>query len=345
MSFNENCEQAIADPEENQEQCEPLAVFGVITDIQYANVDDHKSYDRDYIRYYRNSLNLVKEAVNDWKNSTIKIKFVIQLGDFVDGKAKHINDSEPSVNCVLNEFKKLFDDDEERMKSELLHIWGNHEFYNFLRSDLMNLPLNTAKSLRQDADKQGNYYSYPVTDHLTLICLDCYEFSIIGYTADHPIYKEAHDLLRKHNTNEDLNNTSGLRGHAKRFSMFNGSLSESQMKWLERQLIECKEKNKKVIVCGHVPIHPQAVDLRCLMWDQKEILELLGLFEKTVIAYFSGHDHRGGYFRDKHNIHHISFPAIIETTPNSNAYATVKVYDNKVSVEGVGKIGYYECYF
>jgi manganese-dependent ADP-ribose/CDP-alcohol diphosphatase len=122
-------------------------------------------------------------------------------------------------------------------------------------------------------------------------------------------------------------------------------LSEKQINWLEEQLNTCKQLNKKAIVCGHQPLHPQACDNMCLAWNYRQILELLWSFERTVIGYFSGHDHKGGYFRDKHNIHHVTFSAILETPPNSNAYATVKVYENKVSVEGVGQIGYYEIYF
>jgi len=64
-----------------------------------------------------------------------------------------------------------------------------------------------------------------------------------------------------------------------------------------------------------------------------------------TIFLIKRHDHQGGYFRDKHNIHHVTFAAILETPANSNAYATVKVFDDKVSVEGVGVIGYYEIYF
>lgn len=100
-----------------------------------------------------------------------------------------------------------------------------------------------------------------------------------------------------------------------------------------------------MIVCGHLPIHAQASDHTCLAWDSKRVLELIWSYDTTVVAYFAGHDHQGGYFRDKCNIHHITFAAILETPSNSNAYATVIVYDNKVSVEGVGVIGYYEIYF
>jgi hypothetical protein len=94
-----------------------------------------------------------------------------------------------------------------------------------------------------------------------------------------------------------------------------------------------------------LPIHAQAGEPMCLAWNSKQVLELIHSFDRTVIAYFAGHDHVGGYFRDKLNIHHITFAAILETEPNTNAYATVKVYANKVSVEGVGVIGYYEIFF
>ncbi len=85
-----------------------------------------------------------------------------------------------------------------------------------------------------------------------------------------------------------------MRGHARRFSKFNGSLSDRQMEWLRAQLNACKESNRKAIVCGHLPIQAQAADTMCLAWNSKEVLELLWSFDKTVVAYFAGHDHQGG---------------------------------------------------
>lgn len=168
----------------------------------------------------------------------------------------------------------------------------------------------------------------------------------MGYEESDVVRKQAHDLLVKHNQNSDLNDPTGLRGHAKRFTAFNGGLSDGQLDWLKNQLDLIKQENKKCIICGHVPLHPQAVSTTlCLAWNQKEVLDLFGNYEKTILAYFSGHDHDGGYFRDKNNIHHITFKAILETPPNTNAYALVKVFKNRVSVEGVGQIGYYEIYF
>ena len=75
----------------------------------------------------------------------------------------------------------------------------------------------------------GNYYSYEITPKLRLICLDFYEFSVLGFDKTDPGYIKAHDFLRQHNKNEDMNFTDGLRGHGLRFTAFNGSPSPKQI--------------------------------------------------------------------------------------------------------------------
>jgi manganese-dependent ADP-ribose/CDP-alcohol diphosphatase len=118
-----------------------------------------------------------------------------------------------------------------------------------------------------------------------------------------------------------------------------------QLEWFGKQLEDSHRDGKKVIVCGHVPVHHQSSEHMCLAWDYKEVLQKMWSYEGTVLAYFAGHYHAGGYFRDKYNIHHITFHAVLETAPNSNSYATVKVFDDRVSVEGVGMVGYYDIFF
>ena len=340
------------DDEEKQDFSQrPLSTFGLLTDVQYANIDDGFNYDQTKVRYYRNSLMLTREAIRNWRKyeqeTQNRIEFVLQLGDLIDGKCKAMSDSLPALDKCLNELDSLFagqDHDENRLP-RVLHIWGNHEFYNFKRKEILDLPLNTARCLKQNLDSNGNYYVYNVTDKLRLICLDFYEFSALGFDETDPIYLKAIELLKTHNKNEDLNSVQNMRGHAMRFSKFNGSMSDKQMQWFADQLKECKVNRINTIVCGHVPLHAKASDIRCLAWNYREMLDLIGEYERCVIAYFCGHDHSGGYFRDKHNIHHITFPGIIETHPNTNAYATVKVYADKVSVEGCGIISSYDIHF
>jgi manganese-dependent ADP-ribose/CDP-alcohol diphosphatase len=346
-----NCKQTeFVDDEERQDtNLLPKAAFGVITDIQYANIGDGTNYDKTKVRYYRNGLNLLRDAVKTWKkyetDNNTKLKCVIHLGDLVDGKSRAINDSEPAMHKTLSEFKEIATSDESKDKARLLHIWGNHEFYNFKRNQLVDNPLNTARSLKQNMNTNANYYFFDVTDNLRLICLDFYEFSAIGFDETDEIYQQAISLLKHHNKNEDLNSAAGLRGNAMRFSKFNGSTSATQLKWLEEQLKHCQSNNINAIICGHVPLHPQASDARCLAWNYKEVMDLISAYEKNIIAYFCGHDHDGGYFLDRNNIHHITFPGIIEIQPSSNAFAIVKVFDKKVSVEGFGAVGYYDIHF
>lgn len=63
---------------------EPIVRFGVITDVQYADADDHPAwYDPSKTRYYRSSLNHVKEAFRYWTqgcSDDISPSFALQLG-------------------------------------------------------------------------------------------------------------------------------------------------------------------------------------------------------------------------------------------------------------------------
>ena len=78
------------------------------------------------------------------------MKFIAQLGDLVDSKAKSNNTSKADCDRVLEELKKA--------KSEyLVNIIGNHELYNFKRKELETL-LNVVQDDR-------TWYSFkPWTD-------------------------------------------------------------------------------------------------------------------------------------------------------------------------------------
>ena len=193
------------------------------------------------------------------------------------------------MHRVLNELKGPEHGEAMESSPNLLHIWGNHEFYNFKRDELVLTELNTAKYLNPSVQAKANYYTFSVNDKLKLICLDFYDFSCLGYDEASDEYKKAFDYLTSHNKNADLNSVEGMRGHALRFSKFNGSVTNEQIDWLKKELTICKESNVKVILCGHLPIHPQASDPRCLAWNNKEILDIIWAYDKTVIAYFCGY--------------------------------------------------------
>jgi manganese-dependent ADP-ribose/CDP-alcohol diphosphatase len=333
---------------EEEEISKPIAVFGVLADIQYADADDTsdlKAILTHRKRHYRNSLNLVSQAIKDWQNDKLnesyKFSFLIQLGDLIDGCCKRNGDSLNSMNLVLAKLSKMFDDTSANdaisltantKTPRLLHVWGNHELYNFKRSQLINSPLNTSKALNESSNNNANYYALNVTDRLRLICLDMYEYSGLGYNSYETIYKSALETYRAYRNHPD---------HKKKYSQFrycNGTISITQFEWLRDELNFCQSNKKRAIVCGHIPLHSNASHRSVVAWNAQEILDLFWSFGDTVIAYLAGHYHPGGYHKDEHNIHHLTLHAILETEPTSNSYLTVKTYKDKVKFIGNGSV-------
>ena len=64
----------------------------------------------------------------------------------------------------------------------------------------------------------------------------------------------------------------------------------------------------------------------------------MGTFSTTVIAYLSGHYHRGGYKQDKYGIHHMTVPAILETSEDANSFVTIKVFDDRIEFDNRNKL-------
>jgi hypothetical protein len=62
----------------------PLFTFGVITDVQYADIEDGASF-RGVPRFYRHSLQGLRRAVAAWRAQGVA--FAMHLGDIIDGCA------------------------------------------------------------------------------------------------------------------------------------------------------------------------------------------------------------------------------------------------------------------
>lgn len=314
-----------------------LAMFGLITDIQYADIKDGSSYDGIRLRLYRSSLERTKRAVAHWKQleeeTGRKVQFMLQLGDIIDGNCVPLGKSSEALDLVLNELVKLFPHEPHK---KLLHLWGNHEMYNFRRDQLVNMPLNTARNLGHMSEtihSKANYYTYDVTSRLRLICLDFYVRSALGRDKSDPVHQQVVELLREHNKNDDLNSPDNLSDADSKYLLFNGSLGDEQLKWLRDELEKCRHGNVRAIVCGHIPLDARAGDFMCLPYDVDEIAALFGEYSDTIVAYFAGHYHSGSYFHDKQtNIQHFTFPAVLERSNESNAFATFYVYENRISV-------------
>lgn len=309
-----------------QNDSNPVCSFGVLADIQYSDHDDLHVFNK--CRYYRNSLNQILNAIGHWKEFELKtdfrLKFILQLGDLIDGKCKHNNESVQSMNLALKQLKKMFDEETGGEIPKLLHIFGNHEMYNFDRSEILSSELNSARALGQDAKKNGNYYALDLSSKLKLICLDLYEFSVLGYAKTHETYIKANDFIE---TKLKEAKRSGL------YPVMNGGVKDMQLSWFENELYKCKSENKKAIVCGHCPVLEEASHVKYLALNSDELNGVMGIkFPNVVVAYLSGHYHEGGYFKDAFNIHHITVPGVVEKGPDECSVMTVNVYEDKIRI-------------
>ncbi|XP_074967820.1 manganese-dependent ADP-ribose/CDP-alcohol diphosphatase isoform X1 [Phalacrocorax aristotelis] len=268
----------------------PLFAFGVIADIQYADADDGYDFGGFRRRYYRQSLDLLRGAVEAWATERPPLAFVLQLGDSIDGLNARSGEAEGALGQVLAVLGRL--------SVPVHHTWGNHEFYNFSRARLAHTGLNSrpaGAAAGLPAEDCQAYHFSPAT-RFRVVVLDAYDLSILGREPDSPRYHQSLQLLREKNPNDNLNSPA-----------------------------------------GHLPIHPDASNRVCLAWNYEDALSVIHS-HRCVVCFLAGHLHDGGYCLDSHGVHHLTLEGVIETPPESNAFGTIYVYEDKMILKGRGRI-------
>lgn len=300
----------------------PLFSFGVITDVQYADIPDGKSF-AGVPRYYRHSLEVLKRAVRSW-NAAGDLSFGVHFGDIVDGFCPR-EDSLGAVQRVLNAFKEF-------EGGPMYHMLGNHCLYNLPRAEL-NALLGIPPT-----PEGGSYYTFCPHPGFLFVVLDGYDVSMLGWPPDHPHARAAERLLAARNPNEDKNNPTGLEGPARRFVKFGGGVGERQLAWLDGVLRAAAERGDRVLVGCHMPLEPATLPVgTCLLWNYPEVLEVLHRFD-CVVACFAGHAHSGGYAPDARAIHHRVLEAALECPPGTDAFGRVDVYPTRMCLSGEGRM-------
>lgn len=217
---------------------EPIVSFGLITDIHYVDNDDRWNFSKTFIRRYRNSLKLVEQACRYWLNKPHKVSFLIQLGDIID-RLCHVNQtSNEDLERILKEFADF---------PTIYHIWGNHEFYNFTRKQLINSRLC---SFDTTGISPNHYGIIQVCSKLKILAIDTYDLSLLGVDKESERYQQALTFLRQYNSNENVNDRTGLDGYQQRFIELNGGVTVKQIDWLKGELIKAKSNEENVIIIG-----------------------------------------------------------------------------------------------
>lgn len=298
---------------------QPLFSFGVISDVQYADIPDGRSF-IGVPRYYRHSLLVLQNAVQRWNNHQ-KLKFVMNFGDIVDGFCPK-DQSLEAVKKVVNEFEKF--------NGPAYHMIGNHCLYNLPRH--MLLPLLKISSVDGRA-----YYDFSPTPEYRFVVLDGYDISAIGWPHNHPNTLEALKFLGEKNPNTEKNSPTGLVGLERRFLMFNGAVGKEQIKWLDAVLQDATKLNQKVVVCCHVPLDPGSASPEALLWNCNEVMDVIHRYNCVKVC-LAGHDHQGGHSIDTHGIHHRVLEAALECPPGTDAFGHIDAYDDRLSLVGTGRM-------
>lgn len=338
----------------------PTWVFGIISDIQYAPVEDGASFSGTP-RYYRNALSAAGKAARHFEKK--KVDLVMNLGDIIDGKCNAVKSEEGIIKDMgMESILEVVDALSHYKHGPILHTYGNHELYNLERSQIGNiLGIPFKEETKGNGDLVG-YWSYLLESNdddnegdekmkIRFVILDTYDIAMMGRCPDKSEKRaEAERLLSLHNSinysagNE--NSPEGLEGNFKRFVGFNGGVGQTQLKWLRNILTEAKENGEKVILLSHQPILPGSSSPVCLVWNYSDVLAILRDFGDTIIASFCGHAHRGGYKRDEESgIHFRVLEAVLESPDPIATYGMVEIYDGiglKVCGEGDCKSSMYD---
>ncbi|MCX5654136.1 MAG: metallophosphoesterase [Planctomycetota bacterium] len=203
--------------EETPPAAKPVLTFGVVTDVQYADVPTQAK------RQYRESLLKAEHCVADFNK--MRPEFVIHLGDL-------INENYTSYDAVLPIFDKL--------SMPRYFCLGNH--------DLSLDPESRAKVLpRLGLDKLGSgkgYYDFARAGW-RMVVLNGNDISIVASAAGSEERKAAERLVA------DLKKKG-----AKNTSMYNGALGPQQLAWLKETLAKADAAGERAIVFCHFPVYP-----------------------------------------------------------------------------------------
>lgn len=188
------------------------------------------------------------------------------------------------------------------------HLLGNHD-YTVSDSEKSRV----VSTLGMPAD----YYGFTVSG-VRFLMLDTNEVS----TYKHP-----------EGTKEDLDAEALLKSMAPapNAKPWNGGISPAQLAWLDKELTAADAAKTPVIVCGHHPILPASGHEA---WNSPEILAVLQK-HSSARAYLCGHNHAGNEVIAG-ALPCINFKSILHE-PGVTAYAVLRLYQNRLDIEGRGR--------
>ncbi|CAK9885716.1 MAG: 3',5'-cyclic adenosine monophosphate phosphodiesterase CpdA [Candidatus Erwinia impunctatus] len=241
-------------------------------------------------RFYRQSLDKLSSAISQLNEQPLS--FVVTVGDFVD---QYWQSFTPLLHCY------------EKLRHPHASVIGNHDadvISQHLAASALPLP--------------KHYYAFSVTGY-RFVVIDGNDISLYCNAANGSDRTEAEKMLSVLQAAEKC--------HAQ---PWNGAVGETQLSWLEQQLIDAKAQQECVIVFGHYPLTPEN---KHNLWNCEQIVSLLCRYQ--VRAYFAGHDHQGGHARVQ-STDFITLQGMVEGDAIQPVFATVELNSNRLQLTGFG---------
>jgi manganese-dependent ADP-ribose/CDP-alcohol diphosphatase len=289
------------------------ATIGVIADIQYrSDKDDYLLDSHGHIRSFRTALRKANDAVTAFSAPSRAIQAIVHLGDIVDGREESAN-RVVAVPEVLGELDDVLAALSKRASGIALHhVVGNHCLY-----------VGRDELVRRLGLKTSAYYARDISSHWRIVVMDTMDVGV--HRADSDPRRE----LAEHYIATRQGEPNAVR--------WNGGPSAEQLSWLQKELDSAMVDGMNVIVCGHHPLVTEAAGAEHVAWFRQSVLDLFRAYGHVVRCYLAGHFHSGGY-AEVDGIHHITFPAVLDSD-ETNSYAFVQLYLDRIDVEGVGNRG------
>jgi manganese-dependent ADP-ribose/CDP-alcohol diphosphatase len=112
-----------------------------------------------------------------------------------------------------------------------------------------------------------------------------------------------------------------------------GGVSAAQLEWLDHQLALATGAAERVIIFCHYPVFPPGWPHN--LSNAVRVRAAIARHPGVVAAHLSGHNHAGGY-GEQAGVHYVTLQAMVDTHQR-NAYALVRLYSDRIEVDGYGR--------
>ncbi len=190
------------------------------------------------------------------------------------------------------------------------NVLGNHDFARV-----------SAEEVVRHLGLKRRYYDF-AKGSWKFVVLDGNDVSLQSSVGNAEKTAEAQAMLQKQ---------KGL--HAPNAQSYNGGVGPAQLAWLKAKLNAASKSHQNVVIFCHMPVFPYGGD--CNLWNDEELVKTIESYP-CVKVWINGHDHKGNY-AVKDGVHYVTLQGMVDT-PDTNAFALVRVYQDRLVIVGSGRI-------